>query len=55
MVNETVGHAAGDRIIVSISKVLSGCVREGDLLARTGGDEFSILLPKRARRRSTQS
>lgn len=46
MVNETLGHAEGDKIITSISKILSGCVREGDLLARTGGDEFSILLPK---------
>ena len=37
VVNETVGHTEGDKIIVGISRALAGCLREGDILARTGG------------------
>lgn len=46
LINDSFGDAVGDKIIVASANLLSGCCRAGDILARTGGDEFSILLPK---------
>jgi diguanylate cyclase (GGDEF)-like protein/PAS domain S-box-containing protein len=43
-INDTLGHAAGDRLLVDVAALLSSHVREGDLLARFGGDEFTLLL-----------
>ena len=43
-INDTLGHAAGDRLLVEISTLVSSRVREGDLFARFGGDEFTLLL-----------
>jgi len=43
-INDTLGHAAGDRLLVDIAALLATHVRDGDLLARFGGDEFTLLL-----------
>jgi len=46
-VNDSLGHAAGYRLLVIVGARLSGCVRPGDTVARLGGDEFGILLCER--------
>ncbi len=45
-VNDTLGHNAGDELIVSIASILRQRVRQSDVLARLGGDEFALLLPR---------
>ena len=47
-VNDLLGHAAGDRLLVAISERLARTVRRGDVVARMGGDDFAILLPEAA-------
>lgn len=44
VINDTLGHLAGDEFLIEIAGRLSDCVRENDVLARLGGDEFVILL-----------
>lgn len=45
-VNDTRGHAVGDEVLMGLASRLEGLLREIDLLARTGGEEFVMLLPE---------
>ncbi len=45
-VNDTKGHAAGDHVLQEVARILTTETRDGDTVARVGGDEFVIILPK---------
>jgi PleD family two-component response regulator len=47
-INDTFGHLAGDRVLKSIATALRDIVREHDVVARFGGEEFALLLPDTA-------
>jgi len=44
--NDTNGHPAGNRVLAKVAQLIQGAVREIDLVARYGGDEFALILPE---------
>jgi diguanylate cyclase (GGDEF)-like protein/PAS domain S-box-containing protein len=54
IVNDTLGHPAGDALLQALAKRFRGIVRDTDTVARFGGDEFAILLPELASREDAE-
>jgi len=48
IINDTLGHDLGDRVLLAVAALLKGCLAKGDTLARLGGDEFAVLVEQAA-------
>ena len=54
-INDNFGHEAGDRVLIDLVQTLGRLVRESDIFARTGGEEFSLLLPNQTLQQATRT
>ena len=45
-INDTLGHATGDQVLIALARALESTARTTDVVARLGGDEFAVLCPK---------
>jgi diguanylate cyclase (GGDEF)-like protein/PAS domain S-box-containing protein len=55
VVNDSYGHAMGDRLLVPVGQRILGQLREGDVASRIGGDEFTVLMPRLLQREEAAS
>ena len=53
-INDSHGHAVGDQVLQSVSRLLAGVCRDGDIVGRWGGEEFIIVLPETSAEQATQ-
>ncbi len=49
LVNDAFGHHMGDKLLITIAQIINDCCREEDIIARWGGDEFAVILPRTPR------
>lgn len=45
LINDTMGHVIGDKLLITCGKILKQCIRNNDILARVGGGEFIVIMP----------
>lgn len=51
-INDTYGHEYGDKVLIDVSQITKSNLRDGDILARVGGEEFTIILPESSIKRT---
>ena len=54
-VNDTHGHAVGDEVLRAFSRIAAGAIRQSDVLARWGGEEFALMLPDTGRHAAVEA